>query len=360
MFGVYIHIPYCRSKCRYCDFYSAACPGGVPEAYVDALCREWERFAAGGRCGRADTLYFGGGTPSLLNGGQAARLIGAIGPRAGAEITIEANPDTLTPALLGEYRAAGVNRLSLGVQTARDESLARLGRRHTAEQSRRALAWARQAGFQNISGDVMLALPYYTREEMRETLALLAGGGCTHISAYLLKIEPGSVFGKRPPDGLPDDDAAASFYLDAVEMLAALGFAQYEISNFARPGFASRHNLLYWDCGDYLGLGPAAHSCMQGRRFSTAGTTSDFLAAPAAYEPQGACGAEDYIMLRLRLAEGLSLPALAARYGTGFTPRQERFCARLAANGLAVFSQETLRLTPRGMLVQNSILCELL
>jgi len=360
MFGVYIHIPYCRSKCRYCDFYSAAGRDGVPDAYIDALCREWARFAAAGCCPPPDTLYFGGGTPSLLTGPQAARLIDTLAPQPGAEVTLEANPETLTPALLAAYRRAGVNRLSIGVQTARAESLACLGRRHTAADSRRALAWARQAGFENISGDVMLALPHYTQQELTETLSLLCAGGCTHISAYLLKIEPDSVFGKRPPDGLPDDDAAAAFYLSAVDALAALGFAQYEISNFARPGFESRHNLLYWDCRDYLGLGPAAHSCLQGRRFRTAGTTAAFLTAPAAYEPQGTCGADDYIMLRLRLAQGLSLPALEQRYGVRLSPAQRRFCTRLAENGLAVFSDNTLRLTPRGLLVQNSILCELL
>lgn len=360
MFGLYIHIPYCRSKCRYCDFYSTPCPDGVPEAYIDALCREMDRFSP---CGstplRPDTLYFGGGTPSLLTPAQAARLIRAAGPTPGAEITLEANPETVTPERLAAFRRAGVNRLSLGIQTARDDSLARLGRRHTAAQSRRALGMAVQAGFTDISGDLMLALPAYTMAELDETIALLAESGCTHISGYLLKIEPNTVFGKRPPEALPDDDAAADFYLAAVEKLAALGYAQYEISNFARPGFESRHNRIYWDCGDYLGLGPAAHSCMGGKRFATPAGTAAFLAAPAVYEPQGECTAEDYIMLQLRLSRGLSLSALRARYGVSFSSEKLRFLQTLAEHGLAVFDGSVLRLTPRGMLVQNSILCEL-
>lgn len=360
MFGLYIHIPYCRSKCRYCDFYSTPCPDGVPEAYIDALCREMDRFSP---CGstplRPDTLYFGGGTPSLLTPAQAARLIRAAGPVPGAEITLEANPETVTPERLAAFRRAGVNRLSLGIQTARDDSLARLGRRHTAAQSRHALGMAVQAGFTDISGDLMLALPAYTMAELDETIALLAESGCTHISGYLLKIEPNTVFGKRPPEALPGDDAAADFYLAAVEKLAALGYAQYEISNFARPGFESRHNRIYWDCGDYLGLGPAAHSCMGGKRFATPAGTAAFLAAPAVYEPQGECTAEDYIMLQLRLSRGLSLSALRARYGVSFSSEKLRFLQTLAEHGLAVFDGSVLRLTPRGMLVQNSILCEL-
>lgn len=360
MFGLYIHIPYCRSKCRYCDFYSTPCPDGVPEAYIDALCREMDRFSP---CGstplRPDTLYFGGGTPSLLTPAQAARLIRAAGPVPDAEITLEANPETVTPERLAAFRRAGVNRLSLGIQTARDDSLARLGRRHTAAQSRRALGMAVQAGFTDISGDLMLALPAYTMAELDETIALLAESGCTHISGYLLKIEPNTVFGKCPPEALPDDDAAADFYLAAVEKLAALGYAQYEISNFARPGFESRHNRIYWDCGDYLGLGPAAHSCMGGKRFATPAGTAAFLAAPAVYEPQGECTAEDYIMLQLRLSRGLSLSALRARYGVSFSSEKLRFLQTLAEHGLAVFDGSVLRLTPRGMLVQNSILCEL-
>lgn len=360
MLGLYIHIPYCRSKCAYCDFASAAVKGGVPDEYVDAVLRELWRFSP---CGstplRPDTVYLGGGTPSLLTPRQVSRILDAAGPVPGAEITLEANPDTVTRDVLAGFRAAGVNRLSVGVQTASDESLRRIGRRHTAAEAARTLKDARAAGFENISGDIMLALPHYTADEMRDTVALLAGE-CTHISAYLLKIEPDTVFGRRAPDGVPGDDEAADFYLACVDELAARGYRQYEISNFAQPGFAGRHNLLYWDCRDYLGIGPSAHSCMSGKRFFTPRGTDAFLRADAVYTPDGDCTAQDYIMLRLRLAEGLSLAKLQSRFGVSLTPAQTAFCRSLAQNGLARFDGETLSLTPRGMLVQNSVLTELL
>ncbi len=361
MFALYLHIPYCASKCYYCDFYSAAVRGGVPDAYIDALVREMRRFAPrrGGRL-RPDTVYFGGGTPSLLRPDQAARLLEEAAPAEGAEITLEANPDTVTPESLRAYRRAGVNRLSLGVQSAFDESLRRLGRRHTADAARRALAAAREAGFDNVSGDVMLALPRYTRAELDATLSLLLEGGCTHVSCYLLTIEPDTVFGRRPPEGLPGDDEAAGFYLAAVRALSQAGFAQYEISNFARPGFESRHNLAYWHCEEYLGLGPAAASCMGARRFSTPRGTAAFLAGEAQYADEGPVTAEDEVMLRLRLAEGLDLDALQAKWGVRWDARRLAFCRTLARRGLARFDGRRLALTPRGFLVQNSILCELM
>lgn len=358
MFGVYIHIPYCEGKCLYCDFYSMGGKTAVPDAYIDALLRDAHNFSP---CVplRPDTVYFGGGTPSLLTPAQVRRVLAALAPAPEAEITLEANPDTVTAESLAGYRAAGVNRLSLGVQTASDASLARLGRRHTAQQSRQALRLARDAGFDNISGDVMLALPHYTAQELAATLDLLQEGGCTHISAYLLSIEPRTPFGKHPPGGLPDADAAADFYMACVESLAARGFAQYEISNFAQPGRESRHNLLYWHCEDYLGLGPAAHSCMGGKRFSVPQGLSSYLRAVPVFEPQGEVTAEDYLMLRLRLCEGVRLKALAEK-GIRFTPVQQQILKRLCAEGLAQCDGEILRLTPRGLLVQNSILCALL
>lgn len=192
-FGIYLHIPYCKAKCRYCDFYSAPGARGVPQSYVDALLRELAKNTR-----RPDTLYFGGGTPALLVPAQAAALIEAANPLPGAEITLEANPDVVTPETLRGFRAAGVTRISFGVQSADDAQLRRLGRTHTAAGAAQALAWAREAGFPEICGDIMLALPEYTNAEFDRTLALLRDGGCTHISAYLLKVEPGTAFYRNP------------------------------------------------------------------------------------------------------------------------------------------------------------------
>lgn len=361
MFGVYVHIPYCAAKCRYCDFYSRAASHGVPQEYIRAVLREAARFAP--ECGvplRPDTVFFGGGTPSLLTPAQAAQIIDALCPVPGAEITLEANPETVTPDTLRGFLHAGVNRISFGAQTADDDSLRRLGRRHTAQQARQALAWAREAGFTNISGDMMLALPQYTPREAADTVRLLTEGGCTHISAYMLKIEPNTVFGKNPPQGVPCDDDAADYYLQAAELLRQNGYEQYEISNFAKPGYACRHNLIYWQRGDYLGIGPAAHSCMHGRRFSTPCRTDAFIRADAVYEPQGEVTAEDMIMLQLRLAEGLDADALAREWGVHFTVRHQQWINALVKRGCALWDGHTLRLTPQGMLLHDAVVLELI
>lgn len=354
-YGIYLHIPYCRARCRYCDFYTAPGARGVPREYVEALKRELRRPHPA-----PDTLYFGGGTPALLTPAQAAELIAAAGPRPGAEITLEANPDAVTPETLAGFRAAGVTRLSFGVQSARDSQLRTLGRLHTAAGAARALAWAREAGFPELCGDIMLALPGYTRAEFDETLALLAEGGCTHISAYLLKIEPGTAFAARPPAGLPDPDAAADFYLYAVDRLEAAGYRQYEISNFARPGHEGRHNLLYWNCRDYQGIGPAAHSCVGGVRRFWPGDTAGFIAGTVQEEEEGRCDAEDFLLMQLRLTHGLDMAEYQARGGAPFTAAQQTFLRQCQAHGYAVWDGRTLRLTPTGMVVQNAILEELI
>ena len=358
-FGVYFHIPYCFSRCRYCDFYAAGAARAVPDAYVDALLRALAGFAAA-LPEPPDTVYLGGGTPSLLTPAQAARLISAAAPRPGAEVTLEANPETVTLERLQGYRAAGVNRLSIGVQSARDSQLRALGRPHTARQAAAAFEMARQAGFDNVSGDIMLALPHYSREEFDETLALIQRGGAAHISAYLLKIEPGSAFGRQPPAGLPDADQAAGFYLYAVERLAAAGYRQYEISSFARPGFEGRHNRIYWDCGDYLGIGPAAHSCLGGKRFYYPADTAAFIAGTSRPAPDGDCGAEDYLILQLRLSAGLDLAEYRRRGGPAFTPHQRAFLAHCQQAGYLTLTPDRLTLTPLGMIVQNAILEELI
>ncbi len=279
--GLYLHIPYCFSKCRYCDFYSAPGQRGVPAEYPDALLRELARFAPEAPL-HPDTVYFGGGTPACwtppmlpVSSGPPTRC---PGPRSRWR-------QTPRPSRRKRSGASGPPESTgspSGVQSARDSQLKTLGRPHTAKQARAAFRAAQQAGFTNISGDIMLPLPHYTQAEFDETLELIEEGGATHISAYLLKIEPDSAFGRNPPEGLPTSDEAADFYLYAVEQLEHHGYRQYEISNFAKPGYEGRHNLIYWDCGDYLGLGPAAHSCMGGKRFYYPADTDAFLNDKAA------------------------------------------------------------------------------
>lgn len=355
-FGLYLHIPYCASKCRYCDFYSKGGSGGVPEEYITALLREMARHSAVG----ASTVYFGGGTPSLLNSSQVARLLQAAAPARGAEITLEANPDSLTQEKLEGYLEAGVNRLSIGVQSASDAQLRLLGRTHTASEAAQSFAMAKAAGFQNISGDIMLALPGEGESAFLQTLALIEQGGASHISCYLLKIEENTYFGRHRPAGLPDDDEAAALYLFAAAELEKHGYRQYEISNFARPAFESRHNLLYWNCENYLGLGPAAYSCMDGRRFHYPADLPAFVARIAPVVQDGVLDAEDYIMLQLRLAKGLNLALCREMWGSALSEKALKKIPLLQKAGYCHFENDLLRLTPAGMVVQNAILAELL
>ncbi len=355
MAGVYIHIPYCESKCFYCDFYSSGKKKAVPDEYVNALLRDIKNAKLNFR---PQTVYFGGGTPSLLNAKQVFALLDALKPQDNAEITLEANPGTVDFKKLCDFKNAGINRLSVGVQSANDDSLKRLGRAHNARQSAEILADAQKAGFANISADMMLGLPNYTFEELKSTIELIKNS--THISAYILKIEPNTVFGKKPIDNLPNDDATAEFYLYCIEELKKQGFAQYEISNFAKENYKGKHNLLYWNCEDYYAFGPASHGCVNGKRFYTKKGTQKYIECSQPLIYDGVADYNDYIMLRLRLNDGLDFDELKTRYNTEFTKKQIEFCKALQKNDLAIITDKTIKLKPKGMLLQNSILTELL
>ena len=360
--GLYLHIPYCFSKCRYCDFYSHPGERGVPEAYVDALLRELHRFAPDAPL-RPDTVYFGGGTPSLLTPAQAERLIRAADPVPGAEITLEANPETVTEESLRGFRAAGVNRISFGVQSARDTQLRTLGRPHSAKQARAAFAAARRAGFENISGDIMLALAHSTQAEFDETLELIEKGGATHISAYLLKIEPDSAFGKHPPEGLPTGDEAADFYLYAVEQLEHHGYRQYEISNFAKPGYRSVHNSSYWHNVPYLGIGASAHSYNISTRSWNIADIRQYIKAvnngtlPSESETiDETTHYNDLVTTALRTSDGMDLDSIS--------PALRQYALQCAGihinNGLLKHADNHLKLTREGLFVSDMVMGDLI
>ncbi len=357
--GVYVHIPYCKKKCNYCDFYSQGGAENVPQEYVRAILRD---ISAMGGCVplRPNTVYFGGGTPCLLTPLQVREILSALCPPQTAEVTLEANPGMVTPQSLYGFMNAGINRLSFGAQTAKDETLEILGRCHNSQQTKAAFEFARQAGFTNISGDIMLALPNYSNDEMKSTIDMLIEGGCKHISSYMLKVEKGTPFYKNLPSGLPDDDESAQYYLQCTDELEKAGFAQYEISNYARQGYESRHNLVYWQCKDYFGFGPSAHSSVGKKRFSNESDIKRFIKQPPMQKNEGDVTHEDYIMLSLRLNSGLCLKLLKSNWGHEFNKRNVLFCEKLHKEKLAVFENDKLKLTPKGMLLQQSILCELL
>ena len=365
MTGIYIHIPFCLRKCPYCDFYSVRIDNGLLESYIDALCRNFraEKY----RGVKADTIYFGGGTPSVLTGGQVRRIIQGLYESFciadDAEITIEANPCTVDRDKLLQYRQAGINRISFGVQSADDSELKALGRLHDYEGARRAVTLAQDVGFDNISCDIMLGTP----EQNMVSLLYSAGKICElpikHISAYMLKIEKGTAFDcEEVRKNTADDELVSDMYLSLTEHLNGRGFEQYEISNYARAGYESRHNLKYWLGQEYIGFGAAAHSLFDKKRYYVERDVQKYISAPLQEEiPEEEAYDErqEYIMLRVRLKSGLEKQRLKELYGDLAAEEMVRFCRTLETGGLCRVDEKKISLTPKGFLVSNSIIARL-
>ncbi len=364
--GLYIHVPFCASKCPYCDFYSLTHPTEEQlDAYAARLCGALDEWAARLPAVTADTLYFGGGTPALLGGKRLAVVIERARARFGldgAEITLEANPADDLRETFAVFAAAGGNRLSLGMQSACAQELAVLGRRHTPADVERTVADARAVGIENLSLDVMLGISGQTEVSARQSARVAAALGATHISAYLLKIEPNTPYGRHAPS-LPDEDATADLYLAAMEELDSLGYRQYEISNTAFIGRESRHNLKYWRSEPYLGIGPAASSCLGGRRFAYPRDLAGFMnGAEPLDEPAGSIAVDsptEYALLRLRLAEGITAAEYVARFGEEL-PNSWRERAAALPNTLVVQDAAGIRLTREGFLLSNTLITHIL
>ena len=363
--GIYVHVPFCKQKCVYCDFYSLPRREEDMDAYVSALRSQLAETDFSGY--EADTVYFGGGTPSFLGPRRLAALLEAASAACpiapGAEITLEANPDSAgDPDALSALRRAGFNRVSLGMQSADDGELRAIGRVHTMAQVRASVEAARRAGFDNLSLDLIYGLPGQGLPRWRENLSAAVELGPEHLSCYGLKAEPGTpLYARR--DALPGDEAQADMYLETVDFLEARGYRQYEISNFARPGRESRHNLKYWTLGEYAGLGPGAHSDFRGRRYAWARDLEAFLRGrPPRSEDQAMTPRDreaEWLMLSLRLVRGLDPEAWQERFGRPFAPFLP-FLKRCEAAGYAVREGDRWRLTPRGFLVSNPIIGALL
>ena len=372
--GIYIHVPFCRSKCNYCDFYSMPCKDdALMDSYLDAVCAHIKEAGALAPGYRVDTIYFGGGTPSYFGGDAIAIIMTAIRRNfdvaADAEITFECNPDSVTDKLLHRMRAEGFNRVSMGVQDDHDDMLKKLGRPHTYAQSVAAFQRIRKAGFRNVSLDLMYGLPGQTLQDWRDTLENVLKMNPEHFSCYGLKLEEGTkLYEIKDVINIPDDDTQADMYLAAVDMLRERGFRQYEISNFARKGLYSRHNFKYWTGGEYLGFGPSASSDFAGKRFTIVSdlqayingirTGGDIMAEMEEIPLRERAG--EYIMLRLRTSAGLSPEEYQRTFMLPFEPLEAKL-EKLRAYGRAEQSSDgRWSLTPKGYLVSNDIISELL
>ena len=363
MCGIYIHIPFCAKKCPYCDFYSLSFNRELAERYVSAVeaaisSYKKEKISI-------DTIYFGGGTPNLIGADKIKRIIDCIRENFAVcdntEITLEANPESFSKQDISAFALAGVNRLSMGLQSANEGELKLLGRRHTLSQVTECIRCARECGIQNISLDLMLGIEGQTLESLKKSIEFCSLSGASHVSSYLLKIEPETPYFKMQSTlSLPDDDFCAELYSFAVNELADHGFEQYEISNFAKNGAQSRHNLKYWQCEEYIGIGAAAHGFFRGERYFYPRDINAFIENPTKTIPDGTSGIEEEFMLGLRLSDGVDLSELCKKYGTcvndKLTNKIDLFCKA----GLMQKSGERIRITARGFLVSNSIISDLI
>jgi oxygen-independent coproporphyrinogen-3 oxidase len=366
--GIYVHIPFCSAICNYCNFNRGLFDADLKSRYVQALLTE---IGAGADGSNVDSIFFGGGTPSLLEPQEIRAIIDAC--RQGfcvasdAEVTLEANPETVNAEKLAAFRAAGVNRLSFGVQSFRDEELQRLSRLHSATRAAEAFELARESGFDNISLDLMMWLPQQTVAQWLESVEGLITLGPEHASLYLLEIYPNAPLRDAMARGkwsvAPDDDAA-DMYLQGMARLDRAGYEQYEISNVALPGRQSRHNLKYWTDGEWLGFGCGAHSTRAGIRWKNVSSPVNYIAAMAGGVPAGieyrtlspTERLEEALFTGLRLNAGVDLARMRSRYGVDVWARYGGDLERFAEQGLVSYDRGNLRLTRAGMLLANEIM----
>ena len=356
--GIYIHIPFCASKCTYCNFYSFSANEVLKDEYVSRLITELKKWGA--EISRPiSSVYIGGGTPTVFGGERLSAVLNAVNSSfnvlPNAEITLEGNPADDYGSLAPILKKSGCNRFSLGVQSANDDELALLGRRHNTEDVKKAVATLKQNGIENISVDLMLGLPKSNIEALKKSIDFAVSLNVQHISAYILKLEQGTPLYKNVVS-LPDDDSVSDQYLFLCDKLRAAGYNHYEISNFAKEGYESRHNSSYWKCEEYIGFGPSAHSFFEGKRFYYENDLKGYIDNPTPI-PDGMGGTkEEYIMLGLRLKNGISSADFQNKFGEALPESIYNKAKKLQENGLCDTIGGSISLTDNGMLVSNSVI----
>ena len=372
-FGIYVHVPFCARRCNYCDFNTYEGLAHLHEPYTRALVSAVEEWP--GDCPVPTSVFFGGGTPTLLPPSSLVRILGAVRSRFGsmsaAEVTVEANPDSVDEGTFDALLAGGFNRFSIGVQSLAPKVLESLGRTHSARRALDAVADARRAGAEDVNLDLIYGSPWDSSEDWIASLSGAIEAGPDHIAAYALTVEEGTPLHRlvatgRAPDVDPDVQAAR--HTTADELLTAGGFARYEVSNWARPGHASRHNVLYWSAGDYLGFGAGAHSHVAGRRWWSLRRPRDFVAAAEASDTlEAGCEsltpderAGEALMLGLRLTSGVDLDGFAARFGREALESRRDAVDALQEAGLLERAGRRLRLAPSATMLANDVICRLL
>lgn len=374
--GIYIHIPFCKSKCGYCDFCSHPPLDGEVDRYLNALMLHMQDLSGAASGYSIDTVFIGGGTPTLLSKKQMKELVGCVRENfkleKDAEFTVEANPGTVDKAYLRALVSMGVNRISFGLQSANDRELRALGRIHTRDEFAESYAAARAAGFRNINVDLMYGIPHQTAESFAETLAFVKALMPEHISVYGLKVEEGTpFFEKRDSLPLPDEEAEYKMYRNADAELSAAGYKHYEISNYARPGFESRHNKRYWLDEKYLGFGVAAHSYFGNQRYAYTEDMEKYILEMEHPHDMASILSEcsdidvftsetEYVMLRMRLFDGVDLAAYRETFGASFAAKYGEKLKRYVDGGFVTLDARHCAFTVRGMYVSNYILSDIL
>ena len=358
--NVYIHIPFCRQKCRYCSFVSFP-ELRQKEQYLNKLEEEIKYFY---KQELLNTLYFGGGTPSLLEPDEISRLIRLFNIAPDAEITVELNPENITYEYLQKLKSAGVNRLSIGCQTFDEKKLVQIGRKHSAQDVLNAVNNAFAAGFDNVSLDFIYGLPEQTVSEFEQDLLKAVSLEVQHISLYGLKIEDGCYFASHMPENLPDSDLQADMYLKAVEVLKLNGYEHYEVSNFAKSGYYSRHNLNYWDNNSYYGFGLSAHGYIDNKRYSNHEKFDEYFESPCRHATEHVVTdeekLEEEIFLGFRKMSGISTGNINRKFDMDFEKKYNRILEKYIASGHIVKQNGRFKFTDQGILVSTIILADFL